>query len=67
MITQLSFLPDTDNDHERVIARPSVPLVKLIGEKWCWLISGTNEYRHDPELELLLLAAQARRARREAA
>lgn len=65
IITQLSFLPD--NDRERVIARPSVPVAKLIGGKWCWLQFGSTEYVHEPALEQLLLAALSRRARREAA
>lgn len=53
-VTQLSFVPD--NDRERVLARPSVPVAKLIGGRWCWLAFGTNEYVYEPELEAILLA-----------
>jgi hypothetical protein len=54
-IIQASFLPD--NDRERVLARPSVPVAKLIDGHWCWLAFGTDEYRHEPELERVLFAA----------
>lgn len=57
-VIQTSFLPD--NDRERTIARPSVPVAKLINGRWCWLKFGTSEYVHEPELERILLAAQAR-------
>jgi hypothetical protein len=57
-VTQLSFLPD--NDRERVVTRPSVPVAKLIAGRWCWLKFGTEEYAWEPELERILLAAQAR-------
>jgi hypothetical protein len=58
-ITQHSFLPD--NDHERRVVRASVPVAKRINGRWCWLVSGTDEYQHEPELERILLAAMARR------
>ena len=57
MVAQLSFLPDNDA-HEPRVKRPSVPVAKLINGRWCWLVFGTEEYRHEPELEALLLAAQ---------
>lgn len=56
MILQLSFLPD--NDQETAVKRASVPLVKRIDGEWCWLEPGTTEYRPQPELEAILLAAQ---------
>ncbi len=62
MITQLSFIPDV----EPTIKRESVPLVQYIGGRWCWLVSGTDTYRHEPDLERILLAAQARRQRKAA-
>jgi hypothetical protein len=60
MITQLALLPDLlpDNNVEPVVKRPSVPVAKLIAGRWCWLVSGTQEYRHEPELERILLQAQ---------
>lgn len=57
MIIQASFLPDNDIEYVKV-KRPSVPVAKLIDGRWCWLQFGTNEYRHEPELEQVLLAAQ---------
>ena len=54
-ITQLSFLPD--NDRETAVKRPSVPVAKLIDGQWCWLVFGTEIYRHEPDLERVLLAA----------
>ncbi len=63
MIMQLSFIPDVDP----TIKRESVPLVQYIGGRWCWLVSGTDEYRHEPDLERILLAALARRRQRKAA
>ena len=49
-----------DNDHERQIAKPSVPVMQMIGGKACWLKFGTNEYVHEPELEAIYMAAQHR-------
>lgn len=58
-VTQLSFIPD--NDVEPRVNKPSVPVAKLINGRWCWLVFGSDgEYRHEPELERILLAAQAR-------
>lgn len=62
--TQLSFLPD--NGHERVLARPSVPVCKYIDGRWCRLVFGTDEYRHEPELERILIAARAAQQRKAA-
>lgn len=69
MITQLSLLPEVaDNElGEPMVKRPSVPAAKLIDGRWCWLVFGTNEYRHEPELEQILLAALRRREQRRAA
>jgi len=53
VIAQLSFLPD--NDHEPVVKKASVPVAKLIDGKYCWLVAGTSEYKHEPELEKILL------------
>jgi hypothetical protein len=64
MIVQLSFLPD--NDVEPRVKRPSVPVAKLVAGRWCWLVSGTDTYQHEPELESLLLAALARGQRKAA-
>lgn len=64
MITQLSFIPD--NDVEPRVKRPSVPAAKLIDGRWCWLVFGTDTYRHEPELEAILLAAQQRYHRKAA-
>ncbi len=55
MITQLTFLPD--NERETVKARPSVPVAKCVGGRWCWLKFGTEEYVWEPELERVLLQA----------
>lgn len=63
-VVQLSFIPD--NDVEPRVNKPSVPVAKLIDGRWCWLVFGTDEYRHEPELEQILLAAQARQQRRAA-
>lgn len=57
---QLSFLPD--NDHERRVTKPSVPVCKLVDGRWCWLVFGTLEYRWEPELERILLAAIQQKA-----
>ncbi len=57
---QLSFLPD--NDREPIVKRASVPICKLVDGRWCWLVFGTDEYQHEPELEQLLLAAQRRQS-----
>jgi len=64
-VLQLSFIPD--NDIEPRVRRPSVPVAKLIDGRWCWLISGTDEYRHEPDLEAILIAAQDARRQRKAA
>ncbi len=56
-VTQLSFLPD--NDRECTIARPSVPVAKLINGRWCWKAFDRDEYVYEPELAAILLAAQA--------
>ncbi len=53
---QRSFLPD--NDQKLRVKRASVPLVKRIDGQWCWLVPGTDMYRHEPDLEAILLAAQ---------
>lgn len=67
-ITQLSLLPDMpDNDIEPAVRRPSVPVAKLIGGRWCWKAFGSEDYIHEPELEQILLAALATQARRKAA
>ena len=63
MITQLSFIPDNDREQAK---RPSVPVAKCIGGLWCWLVSGTDTYQHEPELEKVLLAAIARQQRKAA-
>jgi hypothetical protein len=65
MVVQLSFLPD--NEQEPVVKRASVPLVKFVNGRWCWLEPGTNEYQPQPELEAALLAALARAEQRNAA
>jgi hypothetical protein len=59
VITQLSLLADMPDNElaEPRVRRPSVPVVKLIDGKWCWLVTGTNDYQHEPELEQVLLAA----------
>jgi hypothetical protein len=44
-----------------------VPVSKLIDGRWCWLVFGSNEYRHEPELEQILLAALAKQQQRKAA
>lgn len=62
-ITQHSFIPD--NDIEPRVKRPSVPVAKEIDGRWCWLVFGTDDYRHEPDLEAILLAAQP--AQRKAA
>ena len=63
--TQHSFLPD--NDQEPAVKRPSVPVVKCIAGRWCWLVFGSDgEYRHEPELERVLLAALAQQQRKAA-
>jgi hypothetical protein len=60
-IIQHSFVPD--NDRETVQPKPSVPVAKLINGRWCWLQFGTNEYKHNPALEAILLGArQAQKA-----
>lgn len=64
-LIQHSFIPD--NDVEPQIKRPSVPVVKLIDGRWCWLVSGTDEYQHEPELEQILLVALSRHEQRKAA
>ena len=65
MITQLSFIPD--NDREPVCKRASVPVAKCIDGRWCWLVSGTDTYQHEPDLEAILIAAQDARRQRKAA
>jgi hypothetical protein len=69
VITQLSLLPDLPDNElpEPTVKRPSVPVAKLIDGRWCWLVAGTNDYQHEPELEQVLLAALAKRERRKAA
>lgn len=64
MITQLSFLPD--NDQEPVVKRASAPLVKLIDGRYLWKCIGSDDYEPQPELEQILLAAQAKRKRKAA-
>ena len=54
-VVQASFLPD--NDRERTVAKPSVPVAKLIGGRWCWKAFGRDEWIYEPELERILLAA----------
>jgi hypothetical protein len=39
------------------LRKASVPVAKLINGRWCWLMFGTNEYRHEPDLEQILLKA----------
>ena len=65
MITQLSFIPD--NDREPTVKKAAVPVAKCIDGRWCWLVSGTDEYRHEPDLEAILIAAQDARRQRKAA
>jgi len=65
VITQLSFIPD--NDREPTVKKASVPVAKCIDGRWCWLVSGTDEYRHEPDLEAILIAAQDARRQRKAA
>lgn len=69
MMTQLVLLPEVlaDNEAEPVVKRPSVPVAKLLDGQWCWLVFGTNEYRHEPELEQILQAALAKQQQRKAA
>lgn len=70
MITQLALLPDllADNElPEPVVKRPSVPVAKLIGGRWCWKAFERDEYVHEPALEAVLLAALARQERKKAA
>jgi hypothetical protein len=69
VITQLTLFADLPDNEiaEPVVKRPSVPVAKLIDGRWCWLVFGTDEYRHEPELEAILLAALATRAPRKAA
>jgi hypothetical protein len=69
MITQLSLLADMpDNElREPLVKKPSVPVARRIGGKWCWLVFGTNDYAHEPALEQILLAALARQEHRKAA
>jgi hypothetical protein len=64
-ILQTSFIPDNDVECVKV-KRPSVPVAKLIGGRWCWKRFGADEYRHEPELERVLLAALARQQRKAA-
>jgi hypothetical protein len=61
-VIQHSFVPD--NDRERVLARPSVPVAKCISGRWCWLEFGSDgDYKHNPALEAILLGArQAQKA-----
>ena len=63
-VLQASFLPD--NDREPTTKRTSVPVCKRIDGRWCWLKFGTDEYIYEPELERILLAAQARAFERAA-
>lgn len=56
-VTQHSFIPD--NDRERVMPRPPVPVCKCIAGRWCWLKFGTQEYVWEPELEKILLSVAA--------
>lgn len=56
-MNQLSFLPDI-----APTKREPQPLVKCINGRWCWRMIGSDDYRHEPELERVLLAAQRRKA-----
>jgi hypothetical protein len=56
-ILQTSFLPD--NDREPVKAKPSVPVCKYIAGQWCWKRFGEDVWEWEPELERVLLQAQA--------
>jgi hypothetical protein len=69
MITQLALLPDllADNEIEPRLAKPSVPVAKLIGGKWCWKAFDSDAYVHEPALEQILLPALAKQAQRRAA
>jgi hypothetical protein len=68
-VAQLSLLPDVlpDNDVEPMVKRPSVPVAKRINGRWCWMVFGSSEYRHEPELEQILLAALTKQQQRKAA
>jgi hypothetical protein len=47
-----------DNTHERQVAKPSVPVMKMIDGKACWKAFGRDAYVHEPELEAIYMAAQ---------
>lgn len=47
-----------DNTAEPAVKRPAVPVMKLIDGRACWLVFGTSEYRHEPELEKIWRAGQ---------
>lgn len=69
---QQSFLDDVPDNDTEPDCRGSAPLVKYINGRWCWMVLGTGaagapEYRHEPELERILLAALASREQRRAA
>ncbi len=55
MIAQLSFLPDIE-------PREEIPLVIYRDGRWMWRVVGSDEYRIEPELERILIAAQRRKA-----
>jgi hypothetical protein len=46
-----------DNEREPQVKKASVPVMKIIDGRACWLAFGTQEYRHEPELERMWRAA----------
>jgi len=67
--TQLALFADMPDNElpEPVIKRPSVPVAKLIDDRWCWKAFGSDDYVHEPALEQMLLAALAKTEQRKAA
>lgn len=63
--TQLTLLPDILPDNEPpepAVRRPSVPVCKYVGGRWCWKRFGEDVWEWEPDLERALLAAQRRKA-----
>lgn len=61
-----------DNDQVEPTVRGSHPLVIMRDGRWLWYVLGSGlagapEYREEPELEQILLAALARTGERRAA
>ena len=47
-----------DNTAERAVAKPSVPVMRVVDGRACWKAFGRDEWVHEPELERMWRAAR---------